>query len=336
MARIMRLPTAPAAHGDLPPVDATPLLRAARQHDGEQFARAAFAWLAAQVHFDRGIFVTSFAERPAYLDAWFHGFDDSAAMVASFESVKHLDVLTPGLMQQPGKTQRQDADDPRIAGDDCAPLRAHLLRFGVRYSICIGVPMDGDSVTVIVLARSNVDARFVDAELAALDLLAPQVTETLTINRQLALLRSPSIGVAEFPVALVDHAGRFVHVTSAFTRLFWPHRAPPSIVLDNACFAALRRGDTWPLDDGHHCVQAVAEPAGWLLRIVARSRADVLSLRERAIAQLFAGGANYKTIAQQLGVAPATARNHLRNVYQKLGVSHRVALIAALAERASD
>ena len=59
---------------------------------------------------------------------------------------------------------------------------------------------------------------------------------------------------------------------------------------------------------------------------------EQLSARERQVATLFARGASYKAIAKQLDVAPTTARNHLQNLYAKLGVNRRDELIALVSK----
>lgn len=59
---------------------------------------------------------------------------------------------------------------------------------------------------------------------------------------------------------------------------------------------------------------------------------DVLSARERQIAEEFAGGKDYRTIAEELCIAPATVRTHLQRVYRKLEVSNKVSLGRALGD----
>lgn len=51
-----------------------------------------------------------------------------------------------------------------------------------------------------------------------------------------------------------------------------------------------------------------------------------LTQREHEIARLFADGLSNKAIATQLNIAPATVRNHLSSVYQKLNVNDRIGL----------
>jgi PAS domain S-box-containing protein len=66
---------------------------------------------------------------------------------------------------------------------------------------------------------------------------------------------------------------------------------------------------------------------------LARKRADLqprvrLTERERQVLKLVAGGASATDSGRTLGVAPATIKSHLRNVYEKLGVSSRAAAVA--------
>ncbi len=55
-----------------------------------------------------------------------------------------------------------------------------------------------------------------------------------------------------------------------------------------------------------------------------------LSQRELQIAQSYAGGETYQTIADTLCIAPSTVRTHLATIYRKLEVSSKVELAACL------
>ena len=57
---------------------------------------------------------------------------------------------------------------------------------------------------------------------------------------------------------------------------------------------------------------------------------SVFSQREQEIVQLLVQGTNNKLIARSLGVSPETVRFHLKNIYEKFGVSDR-RVVAALA-----
>ncbi|TIU18315.1 MAG: helix-turn-helix transcriptional regulator, partial [Mesorhizobium sp.] len=54
-----------------------------------------------------------------------------------------------------------------------------------------------------------------------------------------------------------------------------------------------------------------------------------LSAREGQIARLLIEGGSAKTIARNLSISPGTVRNHIKQVYRKLGVHSQVELLAA-------
>ena len=56
-----------------------------------------------------------------------------------------------------------------------------------------------------------------------------------------------------------------------------------------------------------------------------------LTPAERAVAAMAMQGAPYKAIARTLDKSPATVRNQLHMIYQKLGVRNRTALSCALS-----
>jgi DNA-binding CsgD family transcriptional regulator len=48
-----------------------------------------------------------------------------------------------------------------------------------------------------------------------------------------------------------------------------------------------------------------------------------LTAREVSVLRLIASGASAKIVASQLSIAPKTARNHIENIYTKIGASNR-------------
>ncbi|MFJ7215371.1 LuxR C-terminal-related transcriptional regulator [Amycolatopsis sp. NPDC098790] len=75
------------------------------------------------------------------------------------------------------------------------------------------------------------------------------------------------------------------------------------------------------------------EESGGRLR---KPRADVLTLREREVADLVAAGASNRDVASALFVSPRTVELHLTNVYRKLAVDSRAELAAALRASAGS
>ena len=289
----------------------------------------AFAWLLTQLRFDTGAIITSFNDQPAYLDAGFHGYVDPSAMLASWGEVQHLDILSPRLLSNPGRVQCQDLDDAEIAGDRYAPLRDHLQRYQIRYSLCIGIPpVKDNSVTVLVVTRRSEGDRFSGEELAIVERLAPHLCLALAIARDRILLQRRELGFNELPVALADRAGRLIHTTEAFNALFRERGANISttqLTLD--CLQSLVDGKNWPLADQQHVLHGTRDDSGWLLRIHHASPLDGLGQRERQVAMLYASGMSRKEIARELGSSPATVKNQLSHCFQKLGVSSRKELM---------
>jgi DNA-binding NarL/FixJ family response regulator len=67
------------------------------------------------------------------------------------------------------------------------------------------------------------------------------------------------------------------------------------------------------------------------VRLRRRAPLDSLTSRESDIARRFGLGMNYQEIAAELHISPATVRNHLSNVYGKLGVSNKIELAKLFA-----
>ena len=60
----------------------------------------------------------------------------------------------------------------------------------------------------------------------------------------------------------------------------------------------------------------------------AASPGEPLTRREAEILRLVASGANTRTMAEQLHVSPATVRNHVQSILDKLGVHSRLEAVA--------
>ena len=54
------------------------------------------------------------------------------------------------------------------------------------------------------------------------------------------------------------------------------------------------------------------------------------------VAERYSKGDTYRQISENLHIAPATVRNHIGRIYQKLGVSNKAELIGILANRSCE
>jgi DNA-binding CsgD family transcriptional regulator len=311
--------------------------RAAQRERPDAFAKKAFAWLGDQVKLDQSVIVTSL-RGATWVDAHFHGIADPRALMEGHERVRHLDPVSEKMFAQPMVVHRDAHDGPANAAKAQAPFRAHLKKNGCRYILIIGVPNERDqTLTVLMVVRGWASKLrdFDDHEVAIFQAIAAHVVEAFAVNRTTFLGTAAGPGAAPGqapPVASIDAEGRFTSTMPAFQRLFWPEEPPATAYLPAPILKRLRRGLPWPLPTGGHTLHAYEEESGgYLLRLRTKSPAVSLSARERQIAVLFARGATYKAIAADLSLSPITVRNHLQNLYGKLGVTQRDELHALLS-----
>lgn len=309
------------------------LYRHAQLFDAEGFAAAAFEWLRRGIGFDHGIQVTSL-HGASWVDAHFTGIDDPRAHMEGHARVRHLDVITPRMLMNPGRAYRNDEDAVEIAGPRFAPFREHLRRVDAKYTLSIAMPIGNSSLlSVLLLGRGAANRRFSDDELSLLEVVAPHVVEADSLNRALSLQRAYGRAEDAPPVALIASDGRFLHTTPAFARLFWPDAPPDTTYLPADVLRAIGQGRAVRLAGSAHSLVSQRDgTGGWLLRLRPSGPVDALSARELQVGRLFAQGRTYKAIAEKLGLAPATVRNHLQHVYSKLGVTSRDALLGQLGK----
>lgn len=93
--------------------------------------------------------------------------------------------------------------------------------------------------------------------------------------------------------------------------------AAPSVLVE--CIRKVHAGESWV--DNRTAVRALAH--------VARRDPSVppLTPREREIAGLVAGGLRNKEIASRVGITEGTVKLHLHNIYEKLKIDGRLALM---------
>jgi DNA-binding CsgD family transcriptional regulator len=298
------------------------------------FAAHAFEWLHERISFDQGVIATSLKTDPTWLDAHFSGVSDPRALMESHAKVRHLDVLSQRMLSNVFCAHRIDVDDPAIAGPHFAPLREHLLRFEGIHVLAIAVPVgEGAVSSVFMLVRGVAGHRFEDEEVRQFETYAPHFAEAAAVNRLRWLLFDDGASNAgTLPAALLGSDGRFTQMTAGFAQLFWSEIPPISAYLPESILAEIRKGRASQLPGGKHSLYGHADDSdGWLLRIRSSGPLDRLTPRERQVAGLFARGVSHKGIAEELGLSPATARNHLRNLYEKLDIHGRDDLVALLA-----
>lgn len=195
----------------------------------------------------------------------------------------------------------------------------------------VAVPHEFSGLAVfIALYRQRGRSPFVRDEARLLELAAPHFSAAFDLYRRRSLMTNAGYSSIGGGAALADHHG-VLHLTDEpFLRLLrigWPGwRGPrlPVELLATHLTDVHRPGvvvSRRPLT-GEALDLILARPDG---------AADLLTFRQAQIARAFAEGRSHREIASELGISPATVRNHLRMIYSALHVSSKLELAAALA-----
>lgn len=251
-------------------------------------------------------------------------------MLADYEAVKHLDTAAQAVSQYPRHVMGFNVEEWFHRR-----RQARLREYGARYKQAnFFIASDLNPATQFVhwftLFRSSERARCIHQECRLLQMLAPHVMQALTLNRITHLNRLEGPGIKGCGSAISDLHGVIYHADTGFEELLrrewtgWRGDRLPAALLDT-----FLQGQTRHV--GHAAV-VTGRPEEGLIFLGARcrSRIDDLTPHEHAVAELAARGLTHKEIARALARSPATVRNQIRSIYEKLEISHIAGMIAAL------
>lgn len=259
-----------------------------------------------------------------------HLHNQPPEMLVAYEEVKHLDTAAQAAGQQLRHTLAFNAGD-WFSNPGQAALRDYGARFE-QANFFISSDFDPGTQLVhwVTLFRADEQARCTQGESELLALLAPHVMQALTLNRVAHLDRLDALGADGRGSAICDLRGAIYHADRPFETLLkaeWSgwngNRLPNGLVETFQRGTAQHRGAVVVVS--HRIEQGLM-----FLRARPRSVVDDLTPRERAVAELVARGSTYKEIAQILQRSPATVRNQIRSIYDKLKITHIAGLIDAL------
>jgi DNA-binding CsgD family transcriptional regulator len=263
-----------------------------------------------------------------------YAYQQPPGMMAHWERLKELDTVFLEGVRRPGETIRATAAGP----DGCPPFHpdvaAHAHRYGMEhilgtvYASPLLRLMEG-----LAFYRVDVAKRFTEPERLFKQCLVPHLAEAWRINRLASVHTERRLAISSIGcVAMCDRKGQIYAAGPEFAALVlseWPEWHGPHLpagLLDKPLQRYVGS-----------CIVLSANALNdmWLVRARTRSAVDQLSPRELDVARKFAQGMSYQDIARLMHIAPATVRNHLKNIYAKLGLSDKAAL-ANLVRRADQ
>lgn len=307
------------------------LYRLSHEQPIDRFQDSALELLKKVLPFDTAMWGTATMMRSGIDIHAIHLHKQPVEMLPAYEEVKHLDTAGQKSVRHCNEALAFDRD-VWFDGAHQLAVRDYGIRFEQpHFFICATVDPATDMARWLTLFRSGSSSYCLEHERQSLGILAPHMQQALSLNR-LTHLQQHSQGVAGMQVgsAMADARGMMHHMDSAFEQLMcmqWSGWRGPRLPAD--LMSVVQQGGkcyTGPL----MVVHIQFEHGLLWLRCRPRCAADSLAPKERAVAQIAAKGLTHKEIAKVLGRTPATVRNQLRSIYEKLGVHNVAELIDAL------
>jgi DNA-binding CsgD family transcriptional regulator len=304
------------------------LYRLAHESSIETFQDAALGLIKSHIPFDASMWGTATTARDGIDVRTLHLHQKAPEMMREYEAFKHLDSAAASFFGK-GQGARGFNTADWFSGARNAPIRDYLQRHDQNN---IFIAMDSAPRSNFMhwfsLFRADEDAHCKPEEVHLLSSLSPHMMQALALNRLMHLdrTRPPSSRGA----AIADLRGAMYHCDENFAALMreefsgWPRRALPSFLLVH--FMTVQSAYL----GRHAVVSARIEQRLLFLSVRKRCRADDLTPRERTVAELLARGDNYKGIASLLARSPATVRNHIQAIYDKLQVNNVAGLMQEL------
>jgi DNA-binding CsgD family transcriptional regulator len=288
--------------------------------------------LKALVPFDSAMWGTA-TVRPKGLDIHtFHLHNSSPEMVKAYEKVKHLDTI-PAELARHEKTTLVFNAETMLAGKKLLPLRQFSREFG-HENMLITSQYDAQTQLLqwIALLRRDRAQVCKPAEATLLTSLAPHLMQALAMNRRVHMdaLLSEEARI-HWCSAIADARGVVLHADPGFLDLIEPEWPCPR---QNQLAPALVKqlsGSPVSLVGKAAVVEISVVEGVWFLKARRRQPIDSLSSSELMVARLLASGLTQKEVALKLKRSSETVRSHVRNIFEKLGISSAVMLAAALS-----
>lgn len=288
--------------------------------------RLAFERLRALVPFESGLFGvgTIQGDKADVHDVFL--FEQPPELMISWETVKHEDRLAFAATASPGTTINITASGSFY--DGCDGARAHCARFDLEHLMCTAhIYADAGLFWVMSVYRSARSPAFDETERVTKELLSPHLFAAFRTARVGELRTLTRVGGAHGHVAAIaSPTGLVLEAEPGLAdvlRAEWPTWRGPLLPppLENALHGGIGR-----FIGERIVVHADSAEGTRLVHARRRVAADGLTERERQVADGFALGESHREIGDRLGIAPATVRRHLANVYEKLGVSSKAEL----------
>ncbi|MDQ2077796.1 LuxR family transcriptional regulator [Marinimicrobium sp. ABcell2] len=298
------------------------LYGSARDHHPSLFRRRTLQNLRKLLPFDFGAWGGGTAVDRMVTDVAI--LDQSADLFQAWESVASSDTYCDLALKFLNKT---------VAFNDVKGFRRsiayneHWRQFDARNMIATITPEPADGyVSFLGLCNSDSSNNFTAKHRYLKQLLMPHLSGALRMNREAAIDCRPA---PDESVAVINCVGQVLLSRQSIDALLHEEWGPwqkgvPASILPGRGQSRRWRGRAVLID---------IEPIGdnFLLKAHLLRPEERLTPRETQVAVLFAQGLSHKEVSCELGVAPATVRNHIANIYDRLKISDKANLARLLS-----
>lgn len=315
------------------------LYRLARECPLDGFQDKAFTLLQSVTHFNSGRWGTGIVAAngkvdPLHQQNYLHR--EPIDLLGAYDEVRMMDTPMRGMLLAAGSGifDVHYQSRAQFAGRKMAVMRAYQQRFAHENVVTV-VDKHAEGLAsryrFVSLYRARQEDTFSDHDASFMRLALPHLMEALAINRVVNLA---SIGAQEagsnYSLAVADGTRAILHCEIRARALLnqewpaWKADRVPSGLWD--CLVSDRpyRGRSIAAHGRH--IQDML-----FVRVRPLCVADALSPRELDVAMRVADGQTHKEIAGALGIAPATARNHLQRIHDRLGARNKAEVTLIMA-----
>lgn len=260
----------------------------------------------------------------------FHLYRQPPDMMESWMRINKNDELAFEAFSQQGTTINAALCGPYWQSRFSPEGRKHIKRYGMAHSLNTIIAEPVLQIwTGVAFYRAEPEHPFTEDERLLKQNLTPHLAEAWNISRFGFVNSARNNGTRpSHGRAICDIKGVLYNADRNFTGFMlaeWPDWAGPQLPQE---LLKMLTGKNPRRYAGCHAVISVETLNNMeLLSVRKISAIDELSSREHDVAALFAKGADYRAIADALHIAPVTVRNHLQNIYSKLGVSNKIEMV---------
>lgn len=309
------------------------IYQAARTLPADEFPEAAMVLLRTALNFDSArLLSVDVASGMATVQGCIM-YNVPAENALDWQQIQHKDLVARTVLAAPG-TAVAFHSPTLYAGRD----HAIMHDYATRYRRLNGLAMVLDNADTgymdgLSFYRAKGDAHFAYRELYLMHAVMPHLQEALKLNRQLAEPAAHDLPAARGALVIARTDGAIEQCGPRAGELMdmeW-HRyqrgwLPPSLL------ATLSQPGAGGYAGRYIAISCSRVNTLLFLRLLRRSPLCSLTPREKEVACLYGQGVSAKLVAAQLYISPATARNMLQRVYEKLGI-HDKASLARLVSR---